>query len=167
MKNQRIQQWVMAFAIMMLPIISSAQPGQGNGQRKQDGSGCQKGQRFEQRGEGRFMNIPDLTEEQKDKLKSIHVGVQEDLLPIRNQINEKEAVLLTLQSADKPDMKAINSKIDEIGGLKSDIAKRRALAHQDIRKELNDEQRLFFDTEFQNRGNGNGSRPNRGGGRGK
>ncbi len=153
MKKSRIQHFIMFLAVMILPILSYAQPGQrGSGNGQGNGQGP-RGKRYEQGGERMFMNIPNLSDEQKDNLKAIHVAAQQDILPLRNEINEKEASLTTLQTDAKPDMKAINNTIDEISELKASIAKRRAIAHQDVRKQLDDEQRLFLDTQFQNKGN--------------
>lgn len=160
MKNHKIQQWFMFVAILMLPLASMAQPGQGRGGRQFDNN--EGGPRGNGQGQGResFMDrIPDLTEKQKEDLKAIHIAAQQDILPLRNQINEKEAALMTLQTAKSADIKAINKAIDELSGLQAKVQKRKALAHQDVRVQLTDEQRLFLDTHFQK---GKGKRGNKG-----
>jgi hypothetical protein len=53
-------------------------------------------------------------------------------------------------------MTAINKTIDEISVLKTTIAKKREAHKQEVRKLLNDEQRLFFDANAGKRGQGKG-----------
>lgn len=131
----------------LVPVITFAQPsGQGRHSRGENDD------RLEQRGNGdRMDKIPGLTEAQEQQIKKIHTGAQADILPLKNQLNELDAKLQTLQTANSADMKAINETIDKISIIKASIEKRRAQAHQDVRKLLNDEQRLFVDTHFQHR----------------
>ena len=53
-------------------------------------------------------------------------------------------------------MNAINKTIDEISVLKNTMMKKREAHKQEIRKILNDEQRLFFDAHSEKRGEGKG-----------
>jgi len=90
--------------------------------------------------------IPDLTDmqrEQIDKLRTEHLKV---MLPLKNQVTEKEAKLQTLSTAENIDMKAINKLIEEIGQVKIKMMKEQAVQHQKIRKLLTESQRLVFDT---------------------
>lgn len=121
-----------------------AQENDSNGDKPDFGRGRPEGPRREQRME----RIPDLSDEQKEKMEDIHLTLQKDLLPIENQIGEKEARLNTLQTADKVDMKAIYATIDEISGLRAQEAKKKAEAHQSIRGLLTEDQRIVFDSSF-------------------
>lgn len=149
----RIQftQLVMVLALLAAPMMALAQ---GKGTRGSDDRGDFERGRHHNAREQRMEAIPDLTEEQKQKMETVHLAVQKDILPIKNQINEKEAKLKTLQTADKVDMKSIYAVIDEVSGLKSKIAKRQAEAHQSIRELLTDDQRIVFDNHFGKRGGG-------------
>jgi len=88
---------------------------------------------------------PKFTEEQKTAMKNLRFEVEKEMLQIHNQLGEKKAQLKTLQQVDKPDMKSINSKIDEITALQNKAMKLRAANHAKVRALLTDEQRLEFD----------------------
>jgi Spy/CpxP family protein refolding chaperone len=90
--------------------------------------------------------IPDLSDKQEEQLKAIHMKMMKENLPVSNKIKEKEARLNTLKSADKVDMAAINTTIDEISDLRAELAKGHAAKEQEIRKLLTEEQRIFFDS---------------------
>ncbi|HCC30910.1 MAG TPA: hypothetical protein DEQ03_12820, partial [Marinilabiliales bacterium] len=100
-----------------------------------------------------------LTDEQFQQIEAQRLAHQKKILPLENELNEKEAKMRTLETADNADLKAINSLIDEMGMVKTKIAKERAAHHQEIRKILTPEQRIRFDTHAQNRKMG---RENRG-----
>ncbi|GAB4277657.1 MAG: hypothetical protein Kow0068_00920 [Marinilabiliales bacterium] len=90
-------------------------------------------------------NIPDLTDEQKDKIEELKINHQKEMIQLRSQIAEKKAHKKTLMTADKPDMNEINKTIDEIGALNVTIMKKEAEHIQAVRALLNDEQRVYFD----------------------
>jgi len=90
--------------------------------------------------------IPGLTESQRNDMKDIHIKAQKEILPLNNEIGEKEARLRTLTTVDNPDITEINKYIEEIGDIRTKIKKIEMNAHLSIRKILNDEQRLMFDT---------------------
>ena len=89
--------------------------------------------------------IPDLTAEQRRKIKALRLSLSKESLPIMNELSEKKAHLRTLQTANKPDQAAINSTIDEISQLQSQLMKKRSANHQAIRELLTDDQRIVFD----------------------
>lgn len=90
--------------------------------------------------------IPDLTEEQEEQLQKIRIEHLKVMLPLRNQLAEKEARLRTLSTADDVDMKKINQTIEEIGEIRVQMMKQRAVHQQEIRKLLTEKQRVFFDS---------------------
>jgi Spy/CpxP family protein refolding chaperone len=123
-------------------LMAFAQPGPGRGEGKrwmQDNDGPK----------GRYLNLPDLTDEQKEKISQFRTENMKVMLEKRNIVQEKMARLHTLQTAEKADMKAINSLIDEVSQIKADMAKQRAAHHQKIRSILSDEQRVIFDSRPQ------------------
>lgn len=95
----------------------------------------------------RMDRIPDLSVDQKEKIRGYRMENQKQLLPLKNEIDEKKARLKTLTTADNTDMKSINAMIEEIGELKTEIAKLRAATHQKVRAELTEDQRLFVDSQ--------------------
>lgn len=90
--------------------------------------------------------LPGLTETQKSDMKNIHINAQKEILPLNNEIGEKEAKLRTLTTVDSPDITEINKYIEEIGDIRTKIKKIEMAAHLNTRKLLNEEQRLIFDT---------------------
>ena len=68
------------------------------------------------------------------------------MIQLENQLAEKRAQLKTLEQVDKPDMKAINSKIDEISALQNKRMKASAANRAKVRSLLTDEQRVMFDS---------------------
>ncbi len=111
--------------------------------------------------EGKCMaGIPDLTDQQKQKIEDLCLANKKETTQIKNQMNEKQAHLKTLQGADKADMAAINKTIDEISGLKADLMKKCAATKQSIRELLNDKQKVAFDAKPHDCCGGGGSKEN-------
>ncbi|MGD8748263.1 MAG: Spy/CpxP family protein refolding chaperone [Balneolaceae bacterium] len=91
------------------------------------------------------MQIPNLTDEQKEQIKSIMLNHQEAMIPLRNQVREKTVHLRTLTTGADIDEKAADSVIEEIGDLRTQMMKNRFQTHQQIRTLLTDEQRVWLD----------------------
>jgi len=89
--------------------------------------------------------IPDLTPEQQQKIESLRIQHQKESLQISNEIREKRAQLRTLEQVDKPNLKAINAKIDEMTELQNKKFKMNAEHRSKVRALLTDEQRVQFD----------------------
>ena len=107
--------------------------------------------RMERKAGAHEMNIPNLTEEQKTKIKSLRLATMKEIQPLRNQLGELRAKGKTLTTCEKSDMKAINANIDDITKLQNQIMKIREANHQQIRALLTDEQRIFFDMKKHDR----------------
>ena len=90
--------------------------------------------------------IPDMTEEQKEEMKQLRLKSMEESLPLRNQLNENKARYRTLSTATNVDMRAINKLVDESGKIETELKKKAAANHQQIRMLLTDEQRVIFDS---------------------
>ncbi len=88
---------------------------------------------------------PKFTQEQMASIKALRFELEKEMVQVQNMLGEKKAQLKTLQQVDKPDMKAINSKIDEITSLQNKMMKAKAANTAKIRSLLTDEQRLIFD----------------------
>lgn len=103
-----------------------------------------------------FPKIPDLTDEQKEQIKELKTDHLKATLPLKNQLQEKEARLQTVSTGDNVNMNDVNKTIDEIAAIKTKMAKSRAAHRQQIRKILTDEQRVFFDSRPMGRDRGDG-----------
>ncbi|MDP2422912.1 MAG: Spy/CpxP family protein refolding chaperone [Bacteroidales bacterium] len=91
-------------------------------------------------------NLPNLNDEQMEQIKSIRLKTTKDTQKFHNEIGEKQARLHTLSTTDNADMKAINKTIDEIATLRAEVQRTHMAQRQAIRKLLNDEQRIMFDS---------------------
>lgn len=115
--------------------------------------------------------IPNLTEEQETKIDALRVAHMKEMNALRADLRIKDAELDKMSTADAPDTKAINAKIDEIGKIKNDMAKKRMAHRLDVRALLNDEQKVFFDAHsgkgFGKRGHGYHNGMGNGQGKGK
>jgi Spy/CpxP family protein refolding chaperone len=89
---------------------------------------------------------PNLTTEQKTKMKELRLTHYKQVLPLKNQLGELKAKQKTLTTAENPDLKLINANIDEITKVKNQLMKSREQMHQQVRALLTDEQRMAFDT---------------------
>ena len=103
------------------------------------------------------MGLPNLTDDQKTKMKDLRLAHMKEVQPLQNQLGELRAKQRTLTTAEKPDMKLINANIDEITKVQSQLMKSQAQMKQQIRALLTDEQRIAFDNK-----NGKRMGPNKG-----
>ncbi len=99
-----------------------------------------------QRGGGPEMFIPNLTDEQIQQIRDIRTSGQKAALPVKNQLREKRAKLITLTSADKYDAKAVNAVVDDISKLEKTMMLFQIEHRQQIRSVLTEEQRVIFDS---------------------
>ncbi len=91
-------------------------------------------------------NLPDLTDEQKQKIEALKMELIKENMPLKNELMEKKARLRTLSTVENVDMKEVNSVIDEIIGLHARIMKNGVENMQRIRELLTEDQRLKFDS---------------------
>lgn len=131
------------------------------------GGFAQRGQRWIDRdtSQFRYHRIPNLTDAQQKKIDALMVKHLKEVTPLQNELFEKKARLNTLESADKPDMNAINKTIDEIAALKAQIMKKRVAHRTEVAAQLTDEQRVYLNANRHRMGKGdgfgNGKRRNR------
>jgi len=90
--------------------------------------------------------IPNLTDEQQQKINDLRVKHIKDVTPLKNELGEKRAKMRTLQSADKPDLNAINKLIDEMAAVRAQIQKKAAAHRVEVASLLTEEQRVYFNT---------------------
>ncbi len=99
------------------------------------------------------MDIPNLSDEQKEKIEKFRIDHMKEMLQFKNQLAEKVAKKQTLMTADDPDINVINTIIDEIGAIKIEMMKKQAEGKLSIRNLLNDDQKVFFDMHGNKHGN--------------
>ncbi len=97
--------------------------------------------------------MPTLTEDQTIAINNLRVEHEKEMLQLQNKLQELRAQLRTLQQVDKPNTKAVNSKIDEITTLQNKSMKQRAEHQSKVRALLTDEQKLAFDKRVGPHGN--------------
>jgi Spy/CpxP family protein refolding chaperone len=88
--------------------------------------------------------IPNLSPEQQTQIQELRTKHLKEVTPLRNELNEKRARLQTLQSAEKPDMNAINKTIDEMAQIKANIMKKGSAHRTEISTILTEDQRVVF-----------------------
>lgn len=89
--------------------------------------------------------IPDLTDDQQAAIESLRVAHKSKMTNYKADLDIKKAELKKLEIATTPNQKAINAKIDEFYGIKTEMAKEKSAHRQEVRALLTDEQKVFFD----------------------
>ena len=130
---------------------------------------AQQGQKWMSNSDQKSMSnckIPNLTEDQQKKMDELRVKHMKEVTPLRNELNEKNAHLQTLESAEKLDMDAINKTIDDISSIKAKLMKSRIAHRAEVLSILTDEQKVFYNSHRAHRGKGRGMRSEMGNGMG-
>lgn len=89
--------------------------------------------------------IPNLTEEQKTKIKELKLSFHESVKPLENQLNEKRAKLKTMTDEVPADRNKIESLVSEMGELKTQIDIVGVNHRLDVKDILTDEQQMFLE----------------------
>ncbi|MFC2151361.1 Spy/CpxP family protein refolding chaperone [Bacteroidota bacterium] len=158
MKTQRIKKTTV-LAIILLMIVGTnlyAQHGRYHSERNRDFNRNQKCER-----------IPNLTEDQENKIEALRLDHLKEVNTFKNQMNELGAKKQTLMTSDNSDLKEINAVIDKMTNLQNSMMKLKAKHHQDVRNLLTDEQKVYFDSRpMRGRGHSKGMGYHDGHGRG-
>jgi Spy/CpxP family protein refolding chaperone len=123
---------------------------------------AQRGRNFSNQEAGFYRNhicnrVPDLTEDQEIKIEALRVDHLKEMNDYRNQMNELRARKQTMMSSDNANMSEINSVIDQMTAVHGKMMKASAKHRQDVRNQLTDQQKVYFDASPRNgRGNGQG-----------
>ena len=100
----------------------------------------------------RYAFIPNLSDDQKQKIDQLNLTFDKNTLQFHNDIREKQAHLHTLLTQDNADTNQVNKLIDDIGTLRTRIMKERVATDMKIRGLLTDDQKVAFDTRGRGRG---------------
>jgi len=130
---------ILVFAALMVAQLF-AQPGQG--MRKGQGMPEMRGVD----GPGpRMIEVLDLTVDQQKQMKDLKLKHDKEMIPLRADRLKATEELRLLKAQDKPNLKAINNKIDEVVALKAKIMKARARHQVEVKNILTEEQRLKWE----------------------
>jgi len=88
--------------------------------------------------------IPDLTPEQKSKIRELGVACQKKLISLNADLKKLELDMKTL-FVDHADKKKVDDKIDEISRIKAQSLKECYSCYLDVRNLLNDNQKKNLD----------------------
>lgn len=163
MKTMNVKTKILGLAILMAIFASSdifAQRMQRfNGNQNANGlrlnQNIRQGRMANQDPGQRCMGIMglDLSEEQIGKMEEFRTNHLKEMLPIRNEMQEKRAHLRTLTTAENVNQKEIDKVVDEIANLTSKQMKLKIAHQQQMRALLTDNQRVLFDTKGCGQGN--------------
>ena len=88
-----------------------------------------------------------LTGEQRVQMMDLRLEHQKQILPLRTELQGKMTELKLLRIEENPNLKKIDSKIDEISKLRSKMQKANARHQLEIRKLLTPDQQKIFDSK--------------------
>ncbi len=125
---------ISAFILLITMVFSV------NAQTTRKDSGCT--------GKGPMSQIPNITEAQLDKIFEIRTTYMKVSNDLRNQLREKRAHLQTLQSTDNPNQNYVDKTINEITEIQNKLMKNGTAMRLEIRKQLTDEQKVYFDSHM-------------------
>lgn len=127
---------------MALAGTAVAQQAGKRAQRMQDQSQMQ--QMNQKRGQ-MMMRKLNLTDDQREQVRQIHLENAGKMIPIKNQLREKRARIRTLTTGDDVNLDNAQSVVDEITALQAKQMKMRLATHLKVRSLLTEEQRVMFD----------------------
>lgn len=143
----KLKKIILSLAIIAMASASIiAQP-------KQKDAKPSKGKQFKA-----LMEMADLTENQRESIKEIHIKHLKSTKSLKNEMGEKEAKLKTLQSADQPNKKNILAIATDIGDIKKALYVARVETHMETRSLLTEDQKVMFDSMRQHKRGGKGGR---------
>ena len=152
MKNQGLRSiTVLAIAMVML-IGVNAQNSGGKGMGTRGQAYGQGGQGYGPCGQAygpgygqHDQNFLNLSDEQKEELKTLRVKLYKEMKPIRAEMGELGARQNTLMSQEEVDVKSVNKLIDEKTSLTNEMQKKKVNHQLAFRKILTDEQQMMLD----------------------
>ncbi len=125
-----------AGSIGIVPQVMADEPGM----RQMQGKGYGMGR------EGSWKST--LSDAQKKKIAQLKLDYKKKSIPLKLRIKQARVDLAMLTTADTPDKKNIDKKIDEILKLKGERMRLKADHKIAVRKLLNQEQRVQFDMKM-------------------
>lgn len=87
----------------------------------------------------------DLNASQADQIKMLQNQKVTKIKPIKNELREKEARLITVSTVSEPNEKEVAKIVNEISSLKGEISLIKSMNQLEVRSLLNDEQKIKYD----------------------
>jgi Spy/CpxP family protein refolding chaperone len=87
----------------------------------------------------------DLTQEQKDQIKEIHLAHMKDVQPLKDEVKINRVKVDALLKKDDPDKKEIVSLLESNGKLLTQIQVKSIEQKISVRSLLTDEQKIIYD----------------------
>ena len=131
---------VAIIVVLGLSLSVMAQP-YGRGQMQQRSMKSQAG-----------MQMLDLTEDQKEQIKIMHLTHVKDVQPLKDEVKINRAKINALLNNDDPDMKQIVSLVEANGKLLTQIQVKGIEQKINVRSLLTDEQKIIFDAHSEKMG---------------
>ncbi len=123
--------------------------GRGKGQGNRDGYGQGNAPRG---GQGNGGNGPrGMSDELREKLDASRLELVKQEQPVTNKLNELNAQMRTLTTGKSIDLKKVDKLIDEKSALQLELARLHANHRQEVRSQLSDEEKIWFDNRPMNR----------------
>jgi Spy/CpxP family protein refolding chaperone len=98
------------------------------------------------------LQMLDLTQEQKDQIKEIHLAHMKDVQPLRDEVKINRVTVDALLKRDDPDMKEIVSLVEANGKLLTQIQVKGIEQKINVRSLLTDEQKIMYDAHSERMG---------------
>lgn len=151
LKSILIMALVLAFSTNIDAQKRFNNPDQQRGQRYNCAMQWNGSQTFRGNQNQRLITRLNLSDEQQTQVQQHRLAGQKEMLPLRNQLREKNAQLRTLTTAENFNQTAVNQLVEEIGDLRTQMLAKRVEHRQEMRSLLTEEQRIMFDSST-NRG---------------
>ena len=85
-----------------------------------------------------------LNDQQKADIKAVHSRMKKEMIRKGAEIKVSRMELQDMLDRDQVDMKAVEAKIRQVEGLKTDLAMARIRSHEEVKAKLTPEQRKKF-----------------------
>lgn len=98
------------------------------------------------------LQMLNLTEEQKDQIKEIHLSHIKDVQPLRDKVKINRVKVDALLKRDEPDMKEIVNLVEANGKLLTQIQVKGIEQKINVRSLLTEEQKIIYDAHSERMG---------------
>lgn len=93
-------------------------------------------------------SIPNLTDQQKEQIQPLHNAHIKQMTILKNQLEEKKAQMNSATSWASYNVTNAEKLLDDIYGIKLQLAKEKLSFHNAVRNLLNDDQKIYWDKKF-------------------
>lgn len=94
------------------------------------------------------LDLPDLSNDQREKIRLSDIEHLKTMTPLRNQVSEKKARLQTVLTTSPYDAKSSDLVVEELGKIETMIMKEMIRHDQALRNLLTPDQQVIFDSRL-------------------